>query len=267
MKRLAIIISFAAIVLSSFGQGELDEQKKFFYRNERTYSFHLNTNGYGTNFRYAKVRSDQARKKTFYEVEVNYIKDIRERKVSNQYAATYRTFVYGKLHSFYNLKTGLGIQNEMFRKQDVGSVSIRYYYDIGAAMGVLKPIYYEIFKTTSTNENKVVIEKFSQNHVSRDQILGKAPFVRGLSELSVVPGVYGKFGVTFEYSKVHTSFHAIEVGINLEGYAKRIPIMYSDDKKNHNYLFPSLFLSYRFGKVIDAQFKRKQNKLDNMLVQ
>ena len=93
-------------------------------------------------------------------------------------------------------------------------------------------------------------------------IESKAPFYVGLDETTIVPGAYGKIGITFEFGKSDVNFNAIETGLILNAYIKKVPIMAND--QNH-WLFPGIFLSYRFGKVINAQFKDQSNKIDNML--
>jgi len=42
--------------------------------------------------------------------------------------------------------------------------------------------------------------------------------------------------------------HAIEVGVSLHAFSKTIPIMASEDNKQ---FFPSIFLSYRIGMILD----------------
>ncbi len=71
---------------------------------------------------------------------------------------------------------------------------------------------------------------------------------KGLGETRVLPGLFVKTGVNFEYSKEEKVIHAIEAGFTFSGYLKEIPIMATTDNQA---LFFSLFVSYRFGVVID----------------
>lgn len=263
MRRLSTIFFLGCLfTIPLFAQGEIDDEEKLFYRNERTWALMLNTQGWGVNYRYAK-RIDGFRK-TLYEIEFDYIKDKREKKISGGYQTNYRTFVYGKLNSFYTLKGGIGFQKELYQKQDKGSISIRYFYNIGPSIGFLKPIYYDIAEAIGDGSYQIVTEKFS-DHININNIQGRAPFTRGLGETKVVPGLYAKFGLTFEYSKFDKAFLAIEAGIAIDAFAQRIPIMYASDPNQHKFLFPALYFSIRTGKVIDAQFKRDRNRLDNFI--
>jgi hypothetical protein len=256
MKSVSVIIFLILLCLkSAFPQGEIDNQSKILYRNERTLALTLNSNGYSADFRYARRRN--AFKKSLYAIEFSYVKHEKEAKItlfSSQQLGN--SFVYGKLNSFWTLRIGLGMQKEIFQKQDKGGISIRYFYHFGPVIGFLKPIYYEL-EPDSSGHSPVV--KFEAHLTTIER---KAPFYTGLNELSVVPGVYTKLGFTFEFSKNDAVFSAIETGIGIDAFARVIPIMAND--QNH-WLFLSFFLTYRFGKVIDVRLNHGVTKLDEML--
>jgi hypothetical protein len=64
--------------------------------------------------------------------------------------------------------------------------------------------------------------------------------------------LHAKAGMSFEYSTENRLINAIEVGMVFDAFAKEIPIMYTD----YNYqFFLTLFISYRFGWVVDAKYK------------
>lgn len=255
MKTIITILFLILLTLeSAFSQGEIDTQSKILYRNERTYALTLNSNGYSADFRFAKRLN--AFKKSLYTLEFSYIKHEKEAKAPISTQQLGNGFVFGKLNSFWALRGGIGFQKELFQKQDKGGISIRYFYHVGPVIGFLKPIYYEL-DADSTGHSAIV--KF-EPHLSNIQ--RKAPFYDGLSELSVVPGAYGKFGFTFEFGKKDEVFRAIEAGIAIDAYIKVIPIMANNE--NH-WLFFSFYISYRFGKVIDVQFNNKVTKLDEIL--
>jgi hypothetical protein len=253
MRTVAAIFFFMTITISSvFTQGEIDDQEKIFYRNERTYGILLSTNGWGGNFRYAKRINGS--KKTLYEVDLAKIRHEKELKItfssSQQFGSS---FVYGKLNTLFTLRGGIGLQKELFSKEDKGGISIRYFYTFGPSIGLQKPVYYEITDS---------IVKF-ENHLL-DQIIRRAPFYVGLSELSIVPGIYGKFGITFEFGKTDAVFNAIETGVVIDAFIRKVPILANN--LNH-WIYPGFFLSYRFGRVIDAQLKQPPTKIDTILAE
>ncbi len=235
---LLSLLTFAARA-----QGEIDEQETIVLRNERTYGLTLNSNGAGFGFRFAK-RID-GYKKRLYTAEFNTIKHPKEIKVIPYYNSTSR-FVYGKENFAFNLKGGWGFQKEVYSKHDKGGLSIRYFYTVGPTISVLKPIYYEVYNLTAETTNH---EKFNEN-ISMYEIIGKSSFIRGMDEISFVPGASFKLGTTFEYSKRDDVFSALEAGVVVEAYMNKIRIMASNDNQQ---FFLNLFISYRFGKVIETR--------------
>jgi hypothetical protein len=264
VKKLFINIPFILICFLSFAQGEIDEQGKIFYRNERTFAALLNSTGIGGNFRYAKRIT--AFKKTLYEVGLASIKHPKEVKISTS-AATLagRSFVYGKLINFYNLRAGIGIQKELFQKFDRGGISIRYFYNFGPTLGIKKPIYYNIYVISA--DGRIVdqkTEKFDITQHIDPRIMSKASYFKGFDEITFTPGLYAKAGFTFEFSKLDEILHALEAGVILDVFLQEIPIMAIENNKQ---VFFSLFVSYRFGKIIDSRFKVRKTKVDEMLIQ
>jgi len=233
------------IAIDLFPQGEISEQPRIFYRNEESIGILLNSNGLGISGRYA-IRIN-ARKKHIIDVDFVGIKHSKEYKYSNPYNSN-RTFVFGKLNSFFNLRAGYGRQKEIYRKADKGGIAIRRYFSFGPTLGILKPIYYEILEPTSDPYNyNLITEKFV-THLNQQFIYGRASFFKGINEISVVPGGFAKLGISFEYSKSDITLHALEAGLVLDAFPKKIRIM---DTEQNNYLFLGLFISYRFGRVVD----------------
>jgi hypothetical protein len=246
IKYLPFFFLYHLIAFTLLSQGEISEQPRIFYRNEKSVGILVNSNGLGINGRYASRIN--ARKKTIYELDFVGIKHSKEYKYSNPYNSN-KTFVFGKLNSFFDLRVGYGKQKEMFRKVDKGGISIRRYFSFGPTLGILKPIYYEVLQPTSDPfQYNLVTEKFV-THLNQQYIYGKASFFKGFNEISVVPGAYARFGLSFEYSKSDITIHALETGLILDAFPKKIPIM---DTEENDFLFLTLFVSIRFGRVVDA---------------
>ena len=206
---------------------------------------------------------DMPNELTLYEVELNYVKHPKEQKATIE--STNRNIIYGKLNSVFTLKGAIGYQKELYRKRDVGGISIRYFTSAGTSLALLKPVYYE-YQDPTTGD--YFYDKFQEHNYN---ILGKAPFSMGFNELSISPGFYGKFGFTFEYSRMDEIFHALELGIAFDGYVKKLKIMDVPVEKvlfvlPDDHFILTLFISYRFGKVIDTKFSPKRNAVDDIIL-
>jgi hypothetical protein len=245
-KLLIIVILISYCVIPVFAQGELNEQQKIFFRNERSFAVLLNSDGYGLSYREAK-RVDFLNKR-YFEIEAGTLKHPREYRESNPYYQTPGTFVYGKLNTVFYLRGSYGHQHELFKKADLGGVAVRYFYSAGPVFALYKPIYYKILYPISNYEFKIVTEKLDVNVHPPYDVYSRAPFTKGLNETKILPGLFGKMGFNFEYSKEEKIIHAVEVGISLSAFPKKIPIMATTDNKA---IYFSLFISYRFGVIID----------------
>ncbi len=247
-RYVLILLILLIAVNKANAQGEIADQPAIFYRNEISPGLSLFSNGAGASFRYGKRLN--ARKKRIYEVGIAGIKHPKEVRISNPYYNN-KGFVFGKLNSFFTLNGGIGAQKELYKKSDKGGISIRRFHSFGPSIGLLKPVYYEVFHAGGSGPGDYYLEteKFDPS-THQGNIYGKASFFKGFKEISLTPGGYFRFGFSFEYSREDIVLHALEAGFQVEAFLKEPDIM-SIEKNNH--VFLSLFVSYRFGKIIDAR--------------
>ena len=259
MKKLLIIV----VVLfygsgSLYAQGDLNEQQKVFFRNERSFAILLNSDGLGVSYREAK-RIDFLNKR-FFEIEAGTLKHPKEFKTTNPYSQS-GSYVFGKLNSTFYLRGGIGRQHEIFKKADLGGVAIRYFYSAGPVIAIYKPIYYRVlYPTANINIYELREEKFQASIALPQEIYSKASFFKGINETKTLPGLYAKGGFNFEYSKEDKVIHAIELGMQINAFPQKIPIMAGSENKT---IFFSIFVSYRFGVIIDP-LNPDSNKFSNL---
>jgi len=262
MKKLLIsfsILLYGAILLH--GQGEIDEQQKVFFRNERSFGIMINSDGFGIGYR--EGRRKNYLNKRILEFDLGTLKHPKEYRTSNPYTQGTGTFVFGKLNSVFYVRGGLGHQHEMFSKEDAGGIAIRYFISGGPVIGLYKPIYYRVLYPVSgtLNEYQLREEKFDITIHDPTMIYSKAGLTKGIKETKAMPGLYAKGGFNFEYSREDKVIHAIEIGAQINAFPKKIPIMSSEDNKA---IFFSIFASYRFGIIVDP-LHPEDYKLANLL--
>jgi hypothetical protein len=258
MRKLLILVVLALFgTISLYSQGELNEQQKVFFRNEKSFGILLNTDGLGISYRGAK-RID-FRNKNLLEIDLSTIKLSKEYKQSSSYLQG-SSFIFGKLNTTILIRGGLGHQHEIYKKADLGGIAVRYFYSAGPVIAVYKPIYYRIANFVTANTFDIIVKKFDSSIAAPSEIYSKAGFSRGLGEIKVMPGLYAKGGFNFEYSKEDKVIHAIELGAQINAFPKEIPILYGSFNKS---LFLSLFVSYRFGLILDP-LDPEANKLSNI---
>jgi hypothetical protein len=248
MKKLLITAVLIVIGINyAFAQGELDKQKKVFFRNERTGAVFFSTDGYGLSYREGKRIN--YRNKKLLEFDIGHLVHPKEYRL-NSYYQTSGTFVFGKTNSVFYLRGGPGYQHELFTKADLGGVAIRYFISGGPVIAFCKPIYYKIPVPTNQQgtEFKIIEEKFDITKHDPTNIYGRSNYFKGFNEMKLKPGLYVKGGFNFEYSKQDKVIHAIEVGAQINAFIQEVPIMATEVNKA---VFFSLFVSYRFGVVLD----------------
>jgi len=247
MKKLLIAVLFLYGAVSIHAQGDINEQQKVFFRNERSFAFLLNSDGLGLSYR--EARRIDFLNKHLLEFEAGTLRNPKEYRTSNPYTSGTGSYVFGKLNSVIFLRGGIGHQHEIFKKADLGGVAIRYFYSGGPVVALYKPIYYKVlYPIPGSDLWEIKEEKFSNSIALPQDIYSRAPFTKGLKETKALPGLYIKGGFNFEYSKEDKIIHAIEIGAQINAFPKKIPIMDSPDNRA---IFFSLFVSYRFGVIID----------------
>lgn len=214
------------------------------YRNEANGGIIINSHGFGVNYRRCK-HVTYARKGVWEFDLVNY-RHPKEVKVTNPFYDNAKGYYYGKLNSLFIFRTGIGFQNTIYTKPDKNGVEIRYITFIGASIGIAKPIYLEILYDNQVPGTKLVVtEKYNPDEHFPDNIYGRAPFVRGLSELGIRPGGYAKVGLNFEYGPMDTEIRSVEVGFITDVYITPVKIMATEREQM---VLLSLYLQFSMGR-------------------
>ncbi|MFA6401692.1 MAG: hypothetical protein WCX31_08715 [Salinivirgaceae bacterium] len=244
MKYVFLFLCLCFVFLKVNAQGDISDEKKALIRNEHTYDILLNSNGWGLGYSYGKMKN--IHRKTMYTIEWVSIKDQKEKKFTSN--PDYGRFVFGKQNDFLNFRFGYGNLITLYDKKDKGGIEIRWFYQLGPVLGVLKPVYYvvgpEPFKTVKFDDVKK-IGIYPE---------GGASYFRGFDELSVLPGLYAKIGGSFEFSKNDLIINALECGITFDCYPKKVEIMANNQNK---FYFLAIFISYRFGRIYNPHAKKE----------
>ena len=267
-KRISVFLGAIVYCSAINAQGEIDQQQKVFYRNEWSVAVMINSDGFGGNYRYGERIN--AADKRLYEIDFAYIKHPKEYKSMTPTLTPIR-YVEGKKNLAFDFRIGYGKQHEKFRKHDVGGIAIRYFYNFGPSIAVLKPIYYEIAELLSDMRFKTIppSKKYDSSWASGNRyIVGRDSFFKGFSEIGVVPGLFAKFGCNFEFGTQDRIIHALEAGLIAEGFIKKIEIMDFSNKHpdqikaaQNQQFFLTLFFTYRFGRIVDPyEVKKKRER-------
>ncbi len=210
------------------------------YRESWSLGFKVHTSGIGGEFRREKFVT--ATNKNFWNIDISNIKHPKEEKSFSGGSET--NLIYGKLNSFYQIRAGVGKQNVIFKKLEIRGVQISSIYHVGLAAAWLKPIYVEV-EVGDLNENPTKSsERYNPYAHPYERIVEREPWRTGLGSSTFVPGATAKFALNFEFSPQDDEIKALEIGAQLDGFTKPIPIMAFNTQYN---VFLNVYVSFLFG--------------------
>ncbi|MCB9186613.1 MAG: hypothetical protein H6601_07680 [Flavobacteriales bacterium] len=209
----------------------------------------IHTQGWGLLLRRAKNKTFL--RKRLFELEAVSMEHPKEIRTVNQGYENSRGYVYGELNQVVVTRLGYGRHNVLYAKFDKG-VEIRYLYIGGFSMAWAKPIYLDIARWEGTNFLGVSTERYDPNKTdaqgntlhTQENIVGSASPFLGIDKMQFYPGMYGKFGFSFEYARKEKSVRSLEAGVIIDYYIRDVPMM-AKIKNDPYYL--TFYLAFNFG--------------------
>lgn len=219
-----------------------EEEGVLTYTKQNAFGVELRTNGYGAFYEHAKMKSP--RFANLYAIELTEIKHNKEEKLNtgNFFG---NSFIYGKINNFYQLKFGLGQQYILGQKGNKNGIAVIGIYQAGLSLGLLRPYYLQVDE--GGNRPRYIKYDSSDSTLFLDgsTIIGGGGLGKGWSELKYKPGAYAKAALRFDFGHYNETISAIEIGISLDAYASKIPLMvYNPDKQ----LFFQGHIAFVFGR-------------------
>ncbi|MCU0436071.1 MAG: hypothetical protein MUC87_21620 [Bacteroidia bacterium] len=208
------------------------------YRFQESGGIMVHSNGLGIHYQRGKFLTGYS--KGFFEIQLANFRHPKEVKAENPGFDNSKGYFYGKLNSLFMLRPGVGYQKVIYTRPRQRGVEVSYVTFAGVSLGLLKPVYLIIARDVPNQiRYQPVTERYDPAQHFTDNIIGRAPFSRGLAELSVVPGVYGRAGLNFDfYNRVPEDqergiekVRTLETGICIDAYAKRMPLMANEQNK------------------------------------
>jgi hypothetical protein len=242
---LLLFLSGVAFGQNTSGEDFDDVSDQIIYNRERTVNITAHNLGFGLSYR--PGRNKTAFSTTILNFELITMKSLKQVKIINPYYSNSKRYVYGKLNDVFMLRGGYGIKKLLNQKPYWGGIELRWLIEGGASLAFQKPYYYFVINIEQGVNGNLVIEtkRYDEGTTSIDDIYGRAPFTKGLGEISIRPGIYFKSGLNFEFGYVKTQLKAFEVGGAVEFFPQGVTIM--ADNKNQNF-FLTFYISFGFGK-------------------
>jgi len=240
-------------------QNVYDDNEGIVYNREFTVDLKLHTNGFALGVNIARLKTYYLTR--FFNIEFGEIKHPKEFRQSfdfqTQSPKVSRAFVFGKQNNLLVLRGGLGEKRYFSEKARRKGLAVGISYEGGPSLGLLKPYYLELLRPVDNDSGEFAIrsESYSDENAATfleiNRIYGSSGFSKGLSEISIVPGLHGKAAVHFDWGAFDEFVKAMEAGVMVDVFFREVPIMVEsplvDDAENKPF-FINLYLNLQLGK-------------------
>jgi hypothetical protein len=268
VKKLSLLFFIAAIGISSFAQDpgtrkdrqsekqarkqkinsriKQDEEGVLVFRKQSIFGLQAKTNGYGAFYELGFMKT--TRKSNIFRIDIVETKLAKEEKQLGGSFVFGNAYIFGKINYFYPITLGFGQQYILGQKGNKNGVAVSAIYNAGLSIGLLRPYYINVDDPV-TGEAMTV--KF--NGTSQDSALflcdgcvsGGAGFGKGWGEMKIKPGAFAKAAMRFDYGRFNEVVSGLEIGMSVEYYGSKIPIMLLQKDRR---LFFQGYIALLFGK-------------------
>ena len=265
MKKSILLVLFVAFGATAFAQDEPDakrdkknerkearrerinalmkqsEEGVLVFSKQSVFGIQFRTNGYGAFYEIGRTKTN--RKTNIYRLDITEIKSPKEEKLPSGGFFVGNPYIYGKVNYFYQATLGFGQQYVLGQKGNKNGVAVTAIYNAGISIGMLRPYYVEVIDGSATK----MIKYSSQDSADflGPQIFGGGGFGKGWGEMKIKPGAFAKTALRFDYGRFNEVVSGIEVGISVEAYSEKIPILlFQKDKQ----IFYQGYISLLFGR-------------------
>lgn len=263
VKKLSLILLFASLTLHGFSQDRREEKRDkkeakrkkinemvrqaeegvLVYQKQSIFGIQLRTNGYGAFYELGKMKSN--RKTNIYRIDIAEIKHPKEEKISNNSFFFGNPYIFAKRNYFYPITLGFGQQYILGQKGNKNGVAVTAIYNAGISIGLLRPYYVDVNDPIDGEKEIKYSLEDSALFVDQSAIIAGGGFGKGWSEIKVKPGVFAKVGMRFDYGRFNETVSGLEIGMSVDYYASKIPILlYQNDKR----MFFQGYVAILFGK-------------------
>jgi len=263
MCKRSLLVALLLGMLTSVGITQKTFQPKqpgqdwkgIVYRKETAFEMRLQTNGpllFGVNIGEIKTyyRTD------YYHFSLGFMKDPRERRQNKNRGLGFNTstgFVLGKQNSVLVLRGGMGTKRFLSEKAKRKGVAVGYDYEIGPSLALMKPYYLQIAYPASNGSPPTLREeRYSEDNAAQfldedGTVFGGTSYFKGFGEMVIIPGLQAKAGVFFSLKAFDDKVKAVETGIMVDVYIKKLPIMVENENLTNRPYFINFYVNLLLG--------------------
>ena len=255
-KQTLLAATFLCLALTAAqSQSRLNNDTKgIIYNDEKAIDIRVHTHGWAANFMVGKIKSYY--KTTFYRFGLGELRHFKEVSESTDYSAFspgsgFRQYIFGKQNYGFVLRGGYGVKRYYTEKASKKGVALAISYSGGATLALMMPYYLEVNNGSREPSGSKEIKYSSETasvFLDKYKIRGAASVFKGIGETSFVPGIHGQIGVHLDWGAFDEFLRALEVGVQLDVFPKKLPLMVDIPTNENRPFFFNLYVSLQLGK-------------------
>ncbi|MDO9552060.1 hypothetical protein [Rhodonellum sp.] len=238
-KGIKYIFASAFLMVHFLSFGQREDAGNYEYDREVLFGINKNTNGglIGGFSMKIGMRIDDTNFQ-FFGLELSHVKNTKEARYPTPLG---NSFIFGKSNYLYSIRPHYGREIILFRKAPQQGVQISALAAVGPSIGIIAPYYVEY----PISRTETVREQYNPEvHQSRFNILGPGRLFEGIGESELAIGANAKAALSFEFGIFKSSVTGVELGYQLEGFTKEIPLMPTTDNRQ---IFQSVYFTFFYG--------------------
>ncbi len=174
----------------------------------------------------------------FFGLELANVKHPKEVRYTT---VTGNNYIFGKSNYLYAIRPHYGRELILFKKAPNQGVQVSALAAVGPSIGLIAPYFIEY----AINRVETVVEPYDPAiHQSRFNILGTGQLLEGVGQSKLAIGGMAKAALHFEFGVFKSNATGLEVGYQLEGFQKKIPLIQTAENKQ---FFQSAYFTLFFG--------------------
>jgi hypothetical protein len=219
------------------------EEGVLVYRKQNIFGLQAKTNGYGAFYELGKMKTN--RKTNIYRIDITETKSNKEEKLLGGGIIFGNPFIYGKVNYFYPVTLGFGQQYILGQKGNKNGVAVSAIYNAGLSLGLLRPYYLTVDDPQTGTSRTIKYSVEDSALFLGPTITGGAGFGKGWGEIKIKPGAFAKVAMRFDYGRFNEVVSGLEIGMSIEAYGSKIPIMLLQEDKS---IFFQGYIAILFGR-------------------
>lgn len=219
--------------------GQREDTGNYDYDQEMVFGLNKNTNGglIGGLFFKVGTRLDDSQF-SFFSLELSNVKNPKEVRYNTVLGNSY---VFGKSNYLYSIRPQYGREVILFKKAPNQGVQVSALAGVGPTLGLIAPYYIEY----ALNRLETVREQYNPEvHQSRFNILGTGRLFEGIGQSELAIGANFKAALNFEFGVFRSNVTGVELGYQLEGFTKEIPLILTTENRQ---IFQSAYFTFYYG--------------------